>query len=227
MHCPLIIALSMRVVDAKGYRESRDAISQEWISLLESWNAIPILLPNVYSDIETLVSMADLVILTGGDDIVLDSDSNSVLEADEHAKERDLQEYKIIDVCINKNIPLIGVCRGMQLINYKFGGSLEVIESGKHVAVQHDVVFNDSEYSDIFGKIRNVNSYHNYGITKDTISSALNVLAVSDDEVVEALSHEKYPIVGIMWHPERNTIFSKFDKDLVMHLINRNKYREE
>ena len=61
----------MRVVTAEGYAERRDAISQEWTQLLESWGAIPILLPNTLSDISALLEIVDLVILTGGNDVTV------------------------------------------------------------------------------------------------------------------------------------------------------------
>ena len=81
----------MRVVTAAGYAERRDAISQEWSQLLESWGAIPILLPNTFSDIGTLLEMVDLVILTGGNDVTVDPKGIPIYESDGASKERDLQ----------------------------------------------------------------------------------------------------------------------------------------
>ena len=72
MYRTLKIGLSMRVVTAAGYAERRDAISQEWMLLLESWEAIPVLMPNTFSDIGALLEMVDLVILTGGNDVTVD-----------------------------------------------------------------------------------------------------------------------------------------------------------
>jgi len=217
---PLKIALSMRVVTAAGYHERRDALSQDWIPLLESWGAIPVCLPNTYSNIESLLDMVDLVILTGGNDITLSPDGEDLVDAEEHAKERDLQEYRIIDLCIQKGIPLLGVCRGMQIINYKFGGALELVEKERHVANRHAVRIADSEYKNLLGEVEVVNSYHNYGITRNTLGAGLEVLATSSDGVIEAVAHDQYPIVGIMWHPERNDNYTTYDKNLIMELVN-------
>jgi len=209
----------MRVVSAVGYNERRDALAQDWFRLLDYWKALPICLPNVCNDIESLISMADLVILTGGNDISLDANNDNISDLEDHAKDRDTQEYKIIDICIEKKIPLLGVCRGMQLINYKFGGHLAPVNIQKHVASQHKLkVFKNN-----FLKQReSVNSYHNYGINLDSLAEGLDVLAISSDGVVEAIAHTKHSIFGIMWHPERNKPFCVADKELVMNLINGN-----
>ena len=227
MRGPLKIALSMRVVTAVGYHERRDALSQDWMLLLESWDAIPIFLPNTYSSIESLLDMVDLVILTGGNDITLSPDGEELVDDQDHAKERDLQEYRIIDLCIQKGIPLLGVCRGMQIINYKFGGTLELVEKERHVAKQHAVSISDSAYKNLLGKVEVVNSYHNYGVTMNTLGTGLGVLATSSDGVIEAVAHEQYPIVGIMWHPERNDNYATYDKDLIMELANSRKTGEQ
>jgi gamma-glutamyl-gamma-aminobutyrate hydrolase PuuD len=219
MYRTLKIGLSMRVVNAAGYAERRDAISQEWMQLLESWGATPILLPNTFSDIGTLLEMVDLVILTGGNDVCVDPKGVQISACNDPAEERDLQEYRIIDYCIARIIPLIGVCRGMQLINYRFGGEVEAVDKTRHVASKHNVRFKKSRFCPVVPGTCSVNSFHAYGITEKTMGSDLEVLAKSDDHVIEAFFHNQYPILGVMWHPERNEFFSKMDKFLVMKMI--------
>ncbi len=213
----------MRVVTAASYAERRDAISQEWSQLLESWGAIPILLPNTFSDIGTLLEMVDLVILTGGNDVTVDPKGIPIYESDNASKERDLQEYRVIDFCITKGVPLIGVCRGMQLINYHFGGLLEIVNKKRHVASKHNVRFEKSRFDNVLSGIISVNSFHKLGITAQTLGSDLQILATSDDYVIEAFAHNQHPIVGIMWHPERNKVFADIDKLLVLELIDQTK----
>lgn len=223
MHRTLKIGLSMRVVTAEGYVERRDAISQEWTQLLESWGAIPILLPNTLSDINALLKMVDLVILTGGNDVTVNPQGVPICESNDAAKERDLKEYQVIDLCIAKGIPLVGVCRGMQLINCRFGGLLEAVNIQKHVASKHNVRFKNSRFDSVLKGISSVNSFHKFGITEETLGSDLEVLATSDDQLVEALAHNLHPIVGIMWHPERSEVFTDMDKFLVMEIIDQTK----
>jgi len=220
MHSTLKIGLSMRVVTTASYAERRDAISQEWAQLIESWGAIPVLLPNTLSNIDALVELVDLVILTGGNDVTVDPHGNLLENNLESAIERDLQEYRIVDCCIAKGIPLLGVCRGMQLINYRFGGTLACVDKQRHVATKHDVFFEKSRYEGFLNGANSVNSFHNFGITKETLASGLNVLATSSDQVVEAFIHSIHQIIGIMWHPERNKVFSDLDRSLVMEMVN-------
>ena len=220
MYRTLKIGLSMRVVNAAGYAERRDAISQEWMQLLESWGATPVLLPNTFSNIGTLLEMVDLVILTGGNDVSVNPQGAPVSASNDPAKERDLQEYRVIDYCIARTIPLIGVCRGMQLINFHFGGGVEAVCKKRHVASKHKVRFKKSRFDSLLSGIYSVNSFHNFGITEKTLGADLEVLATSDDHVIEAFAHNQYPILGVMWHPERNEVFSDMDKFLVMEMIN-------
>lgn len=222
MHRTLRIGLSMRVVTAAGYAERRDAISQEWAQLIENWDAIPVLLPNTLSNIDALLELVDLVILTGGNDVTVDPQGQPLAESEDAARERDLQEYRIIDLCIARGVPLLGVCRGMQLINYCYGGSLERVDKQRHVAARHDVVFAKSRFDDFLNGASSVNSFHNFGITTATLASGLDVLASASDQVVEAFAHTVDPVVGIMWHPERNEVFAEMDKRLVMEMVNQN-----
>ncbi len=212
----LKIALSMRVVNTVGHKERRDALAHDWFRLFDEWDAIPICIPNVLENIEPLIKMADLVILTGGDDITLDAENNTILDLEKHTKDRDIQEYRIIDTCIKNNIPVLGVCRGMQLINYKFGGHLNAVESQKHVAKKHKLIILNN---DVLKQRLDVNSYHNYGIHLDSLGKDLEVLATSDDGSIEAIAHKKHSIIGIMWHPERNKPFCSADKEIVINLI--------
>jgi len=216
MFSSLKIALSMRVVDAHGYEEYRDALAQDWFNLFNEWEITPICIPNVIKNIEPLVSMADMVILTGGDDIALDFNNNIINNIEKHKKQRDIQEYRIIDACIKNNIPVLGVCRGMQLINYRFGGTLRALDPQKHVCKEHKINIIEGDF---IKKRISVNSYHNNGVFMDTLGKDLKILAVSEDSSIEAISHTKYPILGIMWHPERSVPFSKEDKEMLLNFI--------
>ena len=107
----------------------------------------------------------------------------------------------------------------MQLINCRFGGLLEAVDRQKHVASKHNIRFKKSRFDTVLKGISSVNSFHKFGITEETLGSDLEVLATSDDQLIEALAHNLLPIVGIMWHPERSEVFTDMDKFLVMEII--------
>jgi putative glutamine amidotransferase len=129
------------------------------------------------------------------------------------APERDETEKVLLDCAIKKGIPVYGLCRGMQFILDYFGYRLEPVEG--HVAVRHKVG----------GALANreVNSYHNYGalISEMDSGSVLDVLAVSEDGVVESVKHKEYPILATMWHPERNNPFERDDIKMIKELFDR------
>jgi putative glutamine amidotransferase len=120
-----------------------------------------------------------------------------------NAPERDATDEVLIEHAIKNNIPLIGICRGMQSILCHFGGTLKTVEN--HVAVRHK----------IRGEIsREVNSYH--GFCAEEIPDRLEMLAIAPDDTIEAVRHKQYQILGIMWHPERENPFQREDKELII-----------
>ena len=108
------------------------------------------------------------------------------------------------------NIPLYGFCRGMQSILHYFGN--ELINVKNHVAVRHTINGNIG--------IDYVNSYHNQACVKLKDNSKLEVLAQSEDGVIEAIKHKSLPIIATMWHPEREEIYSEKDIKRIRELFN-------
>ena len=143
----------------------------------------------------------DGFVLSGGNDI------GSIFE-------RDNLEMAILEYSSEHQLPLLGICRGMQIINDFQGGSHKRI--GGHVATKHHVKGKLTENQD-----RQVNSFHEYAITLSTLGSDLEVLAICTDGVVEAIGHQKKPWLGIMWHPERNEEFADQDRQLISNHLER------
>ena len=180
----------MRVTEAAGYRERRDSISHDWLQTLQQWEMIPLPVPNLARGAAGYVDALapDLVVLTGGDDIG-------------ETPARDAAESEILDFAIARSIPVLGVCRGMQVINRRYGGTTVPVEN--HVACHHDVHFSRA-WQPEYGAEGAVNSYHNQGIAPSTLGSGLDTTATDDDGGIEAFRHADLPIAGIMWHPERD-----------------------
>ena len=130
------------------------------------------------------------LVLTGGNDL-------AVLGGD--APERDAVENALLDLAERRGLPVLGVCRGMQVIQQRFAIPLRRVEG--HVA-QRQVIRID-------GEPREVNSYHHFAAFDSR--PPLDVWAVADDGVVKAIRHSAQPMAGIMWHPERFAPFSPAD----------------
>ncbi|MEI7493886.1 MAG: gamma-glutamyl-gamma-aminobutyrate hydrolase family protein [Alphaproteobacteria bacterium] len=186
------IGITMRVEYHSDINERRDALDQRWCQFLRVCNLLPIFLPNEEGSLLHLDTLHG-IILTGG---------NCLASHGGDAIERDNLEEKLITHAVESHFPLLGVCRGMQMIQSYFGVQLKVVPN--HVAVYHNINMNDVSL--------NVNSYHKYGALDST--NDLMIDAKSEDGVIEAVSHKEFPIRGIMWHPEREKNFSESDIQL-------------
>jgi putative glutamine amidotransferase len=182
------VAVTQRVT-ISSHGERRDCLDQAWPRFIAACGLLPINAPNV-PDVALALSEAQAVVLTGGNDLV-------ALGGD--APERDATEAALLDFAEARRLPVLGICRGMQLIQHRHAVPLRRVEG--HVA--------RSQCIRIDGKPAEVNSFHHFGAVETR--DPLQVWAISDDGVIKAVRHASKPITGIMWHPERTVPFSSSD----------------
>ena len=122
------IGISLRITNAEQYSEKRDALSHDWTLFFEGINVFPVLIPNTISNVREFLEKMQLdgFLLSGGDNIGDNSD-------------RDKTEQEIIRFGLDNNLPIFGVCRGMQLINNYFGGKISTDGSTIHLAKKHNI----------------------------------------------------------------------------------------
>jgi len=151
------------------------------------------------------------VILSGGGNLSKDfpneiSTKNNLVNFD---IQREEIERKLIDFSFKTNTPLIGVCRGMQALGLYYGVKLFKIEN--HVNTRHSLNY----HCPILNKkiSRDINCYHDFAIEYKSTSKHFNVSA-THTESVEQMTHKNAKILGIMWHPERESKFSSLDIEL-------------
>lgn len=133
------------------------------------------------------------LLLTGGNDV-------ASLGGD--VPERDAVELRLVGEARRDRLPIIGVCRGMQVLQSLFGVSLT--ETPGHVS--------DKQRISLHGTPAWVNSYHRMG-AYETVPD-LSVWGTSNDGVIKAIHHQTEPILGVMWHPERIQPFRRDDRRL-------------
>lgn len=192
------IAVTQRVENIEAIGERRDALSQEWTGLAGACGFLPLLLPNHLPAVRELLEdwRPDGIILTGGNDLAAYGGN---------APERDALEQFLIQYSAEEKIPLLGVCRGMQMILNQFGAKLRKVEG--HVRMEH-LLSNGDE----------VNSFHSWGAVE--CQRPLTPEAWSADGVLEAVSHQDFPwIHGIMWHPERYHPMRERDIQLIKEVF--------
>jgi microsomal dipeptidase-like Zn-dependent dipeptidase/gamma-glutamyl-gamma-aminobutyrate hydrolase PuuD len=194
------------------------ALSNDYFNAVVKAGGAPVLIPAV-TDVTVLrqiVASLDGLILTGGKDVnPLWYQEDPLQQLGEVDPLRDEYELTLIKLASDRNIPLLGICRGEQLLNVAFGGTLyQDIPSQrppgiKHVQkmpgeyVSHTVsVAPGSQLAAIIGSGKQgVNTFHHQAV-KD-VAPGFRAVAYSADSIVEAIeAWPERPILGVQWHPE-------------------------
>ena len=142
---------------------------------------LPVPVPNRPAIVRAFLTALpwDGVILTGGNDLAAYGGS---------APDRDETEALLIGRAAERNVPLLGVCRGAQMLACHYGASLQRVEG--HVRTTHTLTN---------GKM--VNSFHSWGMAE--LPETLKVTALAPDGTIEEFHHRSLPFYGVQWHPER------------------------
>lgn len=204
------IALTQRLVKVEERDEIRESLDINYCNLMDACGFLPMVLPyeidfrRYFDEISV-----DGIVLTGGND--LDS-----CHSDDLNKKRDEFEKELLKHCIIHNIPVLGICRGMQLIAEYFGA--EFTKVNNQVNVKHGLIINqDSKYSSYLNAIKEVNSYHNFTIKN--LSHDLLIAAKNQQGTVKAIEHKNYRVFGQMWHSEREKPFEKVEMELIRSVL--------
>ena len=205
-----ILAISQRVEKIAKYNEQRDCLDQRWTALAHSLDFLAVPISNLASPIDIINNVKPAaIILSGGNSItILDPSASDVSPI------RDEFEQQLLELALEKNIPILGICRGMQLINMFFNGELSKVSG--HVACRHKVNFIDKKIS---YSSREVNSFHQWGIEKTKLAKSLRPFALAQDKTIEGFYHASLRVAGIMWHPEREQPFDKNDLNLIKQFL--------
>ena len=196
------VIFTQRVEIIEDYQERRDCADQRIADFIVACGFLPLAVPNRSELAKKIIDTIHPsgILLTGG---------NSLEIYGGNAPERDAMDQELIRLAIQHGIPLYGFCRGMQSILSYFGN--ELLEVKGHVAVRHKIN-GEKGYCE-------VNSYHNQGCLKIVEDCGLTVMAQSADGVIEAVRHKNFPIIGTMWHPEREMRFRAEDIKMVTELL--------
>lgn len=205
------IGLTQRVAAFPEREERRDCLDQRWARLLLQLGMLPIPIPNLGREIlEWTEELAlDGLILSGGNDLA------SLPGACDTAPERDLSERLLLDFARRTGTPVLGVCRGMQMMLCESGAQLRSLVG--HVGSRHPIAV-DSACPLPLEDRQEVNSYHNYGFRTEDLGSEWIPAALVPDGTVEAVCHVVHRHWAIMWHPERAP-FEQGDRELVLSLF--------
>lgn len=194
----LRIGVTMRVLEAQGYHEPRDALAQDWSRFLSmalpdaAWLPLPNLGANkarAYCEKWGI----NRLILTGGEDIGVSAI-------------RDETEQDLLIWAKERAVPVLGICRGMQMMAVWAGVALKPVEG--HVRTRH-LLQGDFMHE--------VNSFHNYGLAD--CPHGFEVTAKAENGEIEAIRNTEQNWEGWMWHPEREDPFQSADINRLRRLF--------
>lgn len=201
-------------------RESGISVSYTYINAVLNAGGAPVVIPAVTDGmvLREIVSGLDGLIMIGGEDAnPLWFNEEPRQQLGEVDQERDEYDIRLIRLAADRNIPTLGICRGEQLINVAFGGTLyQDIPSqhgGKNLVkhqqklpgkyASHTVtVTPGSQLAALIGQgLHGVNSFHHQAV-KD-VAPGFRIVALSTDSIPEAIEAWPYhPVLGVQWHPE-------------------------
>ena len=199
------ILVTQRVDFFDDIKEVRESLDIRILKLIRSIDMLPIQISfsavNASNNFDEYINSFNPngILLSGGNNIG-------------QFPERDDFERKVIAWSSIRNIPIFGICRGLQVLNNFCNGSLKKVKG--HCNTRH-LIYGDNNFNN-----RQVNSYHNYGVIHKTLGNNLKPIAKTEDGCIEAIKHDLFPWKAIMWHPEREAIFNKKDLEIIQNHFN-------
>ena len=186
-------------------------------------NIMPILVPDLKEkELEKFLSEMDGFVFQGGSDIAPQTYKDTpILDGKwQGDPQRDAYELKIMDFAVKNDKPVLGICRGFQLMNVYFGGtlyqdiqnqradSIKHRDAGIYDQLNHSIEFIEGKLLDklyqMNAKTKRVNSVHHQGVKE--VGKELEVLACCpEDGLIEAFlwkGVEEGKVMGVQWHPE-------------------------
>ena len=220
LHRPLIGVPTGRERSQRFHGLPLYIMNQTYVRTLENLGALPVLIPLQMTEatLRGIFERLDGILFPGGEDI----DPSNYGEDRHHElgstdKERDRTEMLLAGWALEEGLPVLGVCRGVQLLNVVCGGSLfqdltsQAPSMHKHdyfpptferFRITHQVAIEErSTLARSLGQVHEVNSMHHQGIRG--LGNGLRVVGVAEDGLAEALEVSELPFtVGVQWHPE-------------------------
>lgn len=194
-----------------------DGVFDYYSESVAAAGGVPVLIPRA-SDPELLVMRLDGLVLSGGEDVE-PSRYGAVAgpHATRHDPRRDAFEIALIEAALHRGLPILAICRGVQILNVALGGTLvehldadggfDHAMTDEHSSVRrHDVIVSDGCLlsavlgTELVGGRLRVNSYHHQAI--DMPGTGLAVVARAFDGTVEAVEDRSRAVLGVQWHPE-------------------------
>jgi putative glutamine amidotransferase len=156
----------------------------------------------------------DGLVLCGGDDLDPKYYAQTNTACGPIDPDRDAAEWALLDAFVKAGKPVMGICRGHQILNVALGGTLiQDLKDDCPTQLAHEAMYaegknthpvcavSDSLLCQLFGKEFHTNSHHHQAVK--TCGEGLRITVTTKDGLAEAIEHEQLPIFSVQWHPER------------------------
>jgi putative glutamine amidotransferase len=211
-----VIGITTYVTPARWSNWDLEAslIPHDYVRAVEKAGGRPLLVPPSENGLEETLDALDGIIFSGGSD--LDPEHYGAEAHPETSgihEERDRAELELMKAALARDMPVLGICRGSQVLNVARGGNLhqhlpEIVGHEGHKNdpagefIDHDVAIEpETTLGKILGERYAVKSHHHQGL--DTVGEGLRVTAHAEDGAVEAVEDpQRRFALGVLWHPE-------------------------
>lgn len=208
------------ITAAYDFEKGISTLKEDYYDAIMQCGAVPIIIPATYDKVmwDEYLYICDGIIFSGGPDIdATYFGKGNMPYANEISPIRDSMEIYMVKQALAMNIPILGICRGIQVINIAAGGSIFqdiYAENNDKQLLKHSQqaprwfqihninILGGTCLHSIFEKdTLKVNSFHHQAVSK--IAPGFTIDAYADDGIIEAISHEgKKFVLGVQWHPE-------------------------
>jgi microsomal dipeptidase-like Zn-dependent dipeptidase/gamma-glutamyl-gamma-aminobutyrate hydrolase PuuD len=205
-----------------NYKENNSMLAEKYYQSVILAGGAPVIVPAT-TDKAVLAKIAaslDGLIISGGGDINPKYfDEKPIAELGEVNDFRDEYDVNLITIAAEKQVPMLGICRGMQIINVVFGGSLYQDIAAQHdgfslnhsqkedksITTQSVIIKDNSRLVKIVGaETLAVNSVHHQAVCR--VAAGFQEVAFTQDGICEAIESDNYDILAVQWHPEGLTM---------------------
>jgi putative glutamine amidotransferase len=202
-----------------GERTDLYTLGVEYVECVARPGALPLLLPHLApDDADAALGGVDALVVAGGGDVDPASYGADNTGSYDHDAAADASELALLRAARNRGMPTLAICRGMQLVNVAFGGTLHQdigVPGGVHEPISHipqevldathpiEVVASSRLAAVVGAGERVVNTIHHQAI--DRLADGFQVTATAPDGVIEAIEpdDDAWPVLAVQWHPEK------------------------